>query len=265
MEVGTEGLLEWVGEEPEWIGEYQEVFKDSEGVRQGGDVEHRIVLKEGSRCYRRAAYRMAPQEQDVLKRELEEFWARGWIRPSTLEWATVALVVPKKDGTARVCIDYQDLNALTVQDSYPLPKIDELLQRMAKARWYSKVDLKSEFSSDTNGSGGASRIRRSGLGSQCKGCLLFEWEVMPMGLSTAPSTFQRWMDAALQGLEDIVVVYLDDVLIHSATKKEHEEDIRKVFERFQKKGMRVKRLQMRIHEAGDCFSGTRDKGWADIS
>ena len=131
--------------EPEWMQEYEEVFADPEGVSREGGVQHKIMLREGSRCHRRAAYRMALGEREVLKKELEEFWARGWIRPSTSEWATVALVVPKKDNTARVCIDYRDLNALTVQDGYPLLKIDELLQKMARSRWFSKVDLKSGF------------------------------------------------------------------------------------------------------------------------
>ena len=255
MEIrGEGGGREQEGEEPDWITGYQEVFEDPEGVRQGGGVAHRIVLKEGSKCHRRAAYRMAPREREVLRRELEEFWARGWIRPSTSEWATVALVVPKKDGTARVCIDYRDLNALTVQDGYPLPKIDELLQKMAKARWYSKVDLKSGFHQIPM-ERGSIQYTAFRVGEPVQGCSLFEWEVMPMGLSTAPSTFQRWMDAALQGLEDVMVVYLDDVLIYSATKEEHEKDIRRVFDRFREKGMRVKRSKCEFMRQEIAFLG----------
>ena len=95
---------------------------------------------------------------------------------------------------------------------------------MAKSRWYSKVDLKSGFHQipmDPD----SIQYTAFRVGEPVQGCSLFEWEVMPMGLSIAPSTFQRWMDAAMQGLRDAVVVYLDDVLIHSATREEHEKDI----------------------------------------
>ena len=108
--------------EPEWMQEYEEVFIDPEGVSREGGVQHKITLWEGSRCHRRAAYRMASGEREVLKKELEEFWARGWIRPSTSEWATVVLVVPKKDNMARVYIDYRDLNALTDPGRVPTSK-----------------------------------------------------------------------------------------------------------------------------------------------
>ena len=239
---------------PKQIEEYEEVFTDPEGVRRESKVRHKITLKEGSKCHRRAAYRMAPQEREVLRRELEEFWARGWIRPSTSEWATVALVVPKKDSTARVCIDYRDLNALTIQDGYLLPRIDELLQRMAKSRWYSKVDLKSGFHQIPMEEGSI-QYTAFRVGEPVQGCSLFEWEVMPMGLSTAPSTFQRWMDAAMQGLGDVVVVYLDDVLIHSAKREEHERDVHQVFQRFQQEGMRVKRSKCEFFKQEIAFLG----------
>ena len=240
--------------EPEWMQEYEEVFVDPEGVNREGGVQHKITLREGSRCHRRAAYRMAPGEREVLKKELEEFWARGWIRPSTSEWATVALVVPKKDNTARVCIDYKDLNALTAQDGYPLPKIDELLQKMARSRWFSKVDLKSGFHQIPMEENSV-QYTAFRIAEPVQGCSLFEWEVMPMGLSTAPSTLQRWMDAALQGLEDVVVVYLDDVLIHSKSEEDHERDLRKVFDRFREKGMRVKRTKCEFWKQEIAFLG----------
>ena len=245
-----------VGEEmvPKQLEEYGEVFADPKGVRENSRVTHKITLKEGSKCHRRAAYRMAPHEREVLQKELAEFWARGWIRPSTSEWATVALVVPKKDNTARVCIDYRDLNALTIQDGYPLPKIDELLHQMAKSRWYSKVDLKSGFHQIPMEEGSI-QYTAFRVGEPVQGCSLFEWEVMPMGLSTAPSTFQRWMDAAMQGLGDVVVVYLDDVLIHSATREDHERDVLRVFRRFQQEGMKVKKSKCEFFRQEIAFLG----------
>ena len=81
----------------------------------------------------------------AMEEELGKFKERGWIRPSSSEWATVALVVPKKDGKMRVGIDYRDLNAISAKDAYPLPRIDELLNRLANARWFTKMDLQSGF------------------------------------------------------------------------------------------------------------------------
>ena len=90
-------------------------------------VEHRLRLDGKVEPIRKVPYRMAPKQKEALEAELKTFLKKGWIRPSRSPWATVALVVPKKDATWRVCIDYRDLNAVTKMDAYPLLKIDELL------------------------------------------------------------------------------------------------------------------------------------------
>ena len=98
------------------------------------------------------------------------------------------------------------------------------------------------------------------IGTPLEGCSLFEWTVMPMGLSTAPSTFQRWMDGAMRGLEDIVLVYLDDVLVFSAIRQQHEEDVRKVLERFRSRGMKVKREKCEFMKEEMGFLGHTIRG-----
>ena len=118
------------------------------------------------------------------------------------EWATVPFVVPKKEGGWRVVIDYRDLNAITEMDTYPLPRIDELLQRLALSKYFSKVDLKSGFHQipvDCD----SVQYTAFRISTPIHRHTLFEWGVMPMGLSTALGTFQRWMNLALQGLEAI--------------------------------------------------------------
>ena len=150
---------------------------------------------------------MSIEQRAAMEEELGKFKEKGWIRPSTSEWATVALVVPKKDRKMRVCIDYHDLNAISAKDAYPLPRIDELLNRLAHGRWFTKMDLQSGFHQIPM-EPASIPYTAFRIGTPLEGCLLFEWTVMPMGLSTAPSTFQRWMDGAMRGLEDIVLVYL---------------------------------------------------------
>ena len=226
------------GEHP-WVSKFPEIFEEPEGVPTTREVSHVIRLKEGARPYRKTPYRLSPNQKEALEAELGEFYEKGWITPSTSEWATVPFVVPKKEGRWRVVIDYRDLNAITEIDAYPLPRIDELLQRLAVSSIFSKVDLKSGFHQIPvdRDSVPYTAFRTS---TPIKGHTLFEWGVMPMGLSTAPGTFQRWMNLALQGLEDITVVYLDDVMIHSGTAEQHERDVERVLERFRERGMKVK-------------------------
>ena len=181
-------------------------------------------------------------QRKALEEELGEFMDKGWIRPSTSEWATIPLIVPKKNGKPRVCIDYRDLNAIAELDAYPLPKIDELLNKLAGAQWFTKIDLKSEFHQIPMHSESIP-LTAFRVGAPIKDCSHFEWVVMPMGLSTAPATFQRWMDESLKGLEAKVLVYLDNVLVFSESKQQHQKDVEKVLQRFRDRKMRVKRTK----------------------
>ena len=200
---------------------------------------HSIRLREGARPYQKAPFRLSVDQKAALEKELQGFIQWGWIGPSKSEWATVALVVPKKDGEMRVCIDYRDLNAISEADAYPLPKIDELFSKLAKARKFTKMDLKSGFHQIPMDEK-SKHLTAFRVGQPIGGCSLFEWNMMPMGLSTAPATFQRWMEESTRGLEDIILVYLDDVLVFSETAERHREDVCRVLQRFQELKMRAK-------------------------
>ena len=119
---------------PEWLQTYRDVFSEPVTADREGRVKHAIRLQEGAAPCNRKPYRMSQEQKDALQKELSKFIKRGWIRPSHSEWATLALVVPKKDGSMRVCFDYHDLNAVLLLDAYPLPRIDELLNKLANAR-----------------------------------------------------------------------------------------------------------------------------------
>ena len=112
---------------PVWLQDLSDVFVEPEGVIREDRTSHKIRVKEGAKAYQKAPYRLSPEQTRVLHEELTGFKNKGWIRPSRSEWATVALVVPKKDKTWRVCIDYRDLNAISEMDAYPLPELRSCL------------------------------------------------------------------------------------------------------------------------------------------
>ena len=234
---------------------FDDIFEEP-GQQEEGEpaVVHRLRLDGAVEPIRKAPYRMAPKQREALETELKAFLKKGWIRPSQSPWATVALVVPKKDRTWRVCIDYRDLNAVTRMDAYPLPKIDELLNRLARAQIFSKVDLHSGFHQIPMEE---SSIPLTGfrVSEPIEGCSHFEWRVMPMGLSTAPPTFQRWMELSLQGLEAFTLVYLDDVLIYSENEETHQDHLQQVFRRFRERGMKLKRRKCLFAEESIPFLG----------
>ena len=142
---------------------------------------------------------------------------KGRNRPSTSPYGAPVLFIPKKNGKWRLCVDYRALNKLTTKNRYPLPKVDELMDRLHGARYFTKIDLASGYhqirvkEADIHKTAFVSRY-----GS-------FEYTVMPFGLCNAPTTFQRVMNHLLRdGLEKFVLVFLDDILIYSRTKEERE-------------------------------------------
>ena len=139
-------------------------------------------------------------------------------------------------------------------DAYPLPKIDELLNRLAQARVYSKMDLHSGFHQIPM-EPESIPLTAFRLSEPVDGCSHFEWVVMPMGLSTAPPTFQRWMETSLKGLEEFVLVYMDDVLVYSPDLRQHEEHLTQLFQRFQEKRMKLKRKKCSFECTGIPFLG----------
>ena len=238
----------------EWLNEYEDVFTEPVDVDREGRVKHIIRLKEGVVPCNRKPFKLSEEQKKALREELHKFLDRGWIQPSHSDWATLALVVPKKDGTMRVCIDYRDLNAVSLLDAYPLPCIDELFNKLAKARWFSKMDLASgyyQIPMDEK----SIKYTAFRVSEPIRGCSMFEWTVMPMGLASAPATFQRWMECSLQGLHHALVVYLDDVLVYSLTQEQHRADVRAVLQRFRELKIKVKMSKCDFEKEEILFLG----------
>ena len=158
----------------------------------------------------------------------------GVIEPSSSEWASPIVLVGKKDGTLRFCIDYRRLNSESLADAYPMPRIDDLIDRLGKARYISTLDL-------TRGYWQVPMAKASRhLTAFTTPFGLFQFRVMPFGLQGAPATFQRLMDKVLQGLEDYAAAYIDDLVIHSTTWEEHLTQIQTVFQRLRLAGLTAK-------------------------
>ena len=109
------------------------------------EVDHKIEVKPGTKPLSKAPYRLSQKELEELKSQLDEFLAKGYIRQIKSPYGAPVLFVDKKDGKSRLCVDYRALNKVTVKNSYSLPRIDDLFNRLAGAKYFSRIDLRSGY------------------------------------------------------------------------------------------------------------------------
>ncbi len=183
----------------------------------------------------KAPYRMSHEELKELKVQLEELLARGYIKLSKSPYGAPVLFVHKKDGTLRMCVDYKTFNKATVKNHYPLPRIDDLFDRLSGVKVFNRIDLRLGYYQIQIVEGDEEKTAcRTRYGS-------YEFMVMPSRLSNAPATFCTLMnDIFREWLDDFVVVYIDDILIYSGSFEEHAEHLRKVFQRLRENKLYAK-------------------------
>ncbi|KAL0552128.1 hypothetical protein IC582_011225 [Cucumis melo] len=208
------------------VRDYPDVFPEElPGLPPYKEVEFAIELEPGTVPISRAPYRMAPAELKELKVQLQEFLDKGFIRPSVSPWGAPVLFVKKKDGSMRLCIDYRELNKVTVKNRYPLPRIDDLFDQLQGATVFSKIDLRSGYHQlrikDEDVPKTAFRSRYGH----------YEFIVMSIGLTNAPAVFMDLMNRVFREfLDTFVIVFIDDILIYSKTEAEHEKHLRMVLQ-----------------------------------
>ncbi|GJR07641.1 reverse transcriptase domain-containing protein [Tanacetum coccineum] len=218
------------------VREFEDVFpEDLSGLPPQRQVEFRIDLVPGVTPVAKSPYRLAPSEMQELSGQLQELQDKGFIRPSHSPWGAPVLFVKKKDGSLRMCIDYRELNKLTIKNRYPLPRIDDLFDQLQGSRYFSKIDLRSGYHQ--------LRVHEDDIPKTAFRTRYghFEFTVMPFGLTNAPAVFMDLMNRVCKPyLDKFVIVFIDDILIYSKTKEDHEVHLGLVLELLRKEKLYAK-------------------------
>ena len=237
------------------IDAYQDIFSYSEFDLGSTDlVQHEINTADNPPF--KQALRPQPRARlPVIDNLLHEMQSQGIIEPCQSEWASNIVLVTKKDGSIRFCVDYRKLNSLTRKDAYPLPRIDTCLDTLSGAVWYSTFDLRSGFHQV--------RVHPRDINKTTFTCHrgTFRFPRMPFGLCNTPATFQRLMDTVLMGLDfDICLAYLDDIFVFSRDLESHMQRLETLFQRLREANLKLKPskcciLQKRVTFLGFTVSG----------
>ncbi|XP_057960665.1 uncharacterized protein LOC131152809 [Malania oleifera] len=218
------------------VRDFPDVFpEDLPGLPPDREVEFVIDLVPGTTPISKAPYRMAPAELKELKEQLQELLDKGFIWPSVSPWGAPVLFVRKKDGSMRLCIDYREINKVTIKNKYPLPRIDDLFDQLQGTQIFSKIDLRSGYHQvKVRAEDVLKTAFRTRYGH-------YEFLVMPFGLTNAPAVFMDLMNRVFhQYLDQFVVVFIDDILVYSKSAEEHEEHLSIVLQVLREKKLYAK-------------------------
>ena len=230
--------------------EFADVFAASaDDLGRTGVVKHRINTGNASPI-KQAARRLPMHQKLEAEREVKKMLDRGVIEPSSSPWCSPIVLVKKKDGSTRFCVDFRRVNQVTSKDAFPLPRIQDALESLSGSRWFSTLDLQSGYwqvemeeedkpkTAFTTGSG------------------LYQFVVMPFGLANAPASFERLMERVLAGLTpELCLVYLDDLIIHAKNFEEELKRLRKVFERLRAAGLKLNSKKCHLFQKRVCYLG----------
>jgi hypothetical protein len=213
---------------PDIYSKYYSAFSKSasDQLPPNRTYDHKITLEGQNLLGYSPLYKMTTEELHTVKQYLLDNLHKGFIEPSQAPYASPVLFVKKPNGSLRFCIDYRKLNEITKKDRYPLPLIDETLARIANAKIFTKLDIRQAFHRIRIDPGSEELTTfRTRYGS-------YKCKVLPFGLTNGPATYQRYMnDVLFDYLDDFCTAYLDDILIYSDNKLEHEIHVKKVLQR----------------------------------
>jgi hypothetical protein len=233
------------------IMEYESIFEyDNEKNGRIDLAKHKIITPPDAIPITQKRYRETKDKTEFISQEIDKLLRMGKIRESYSPWSSPVTLAGKKSGKYRFCIDYRKLNAITKPDAYPLPRIDELLEKYETSKWFTSLDLAA----------GYHQIEMEELDKEKTAFIcskgLYEYNVMPFGLRNAPGTFQRVMDKILKDyIDKFVVVYIDDIMIYSEDFESHITQLTKVLRRLRDNNLIVKLKKCRFAEENIEFLG----------
>ena len=234
------------------VRDFPDVFPDDlpSGLPPARAVDHRIHVEPGAVPPNQPTYRMSYAELDEVKKQLTELLEKKFIQPSQSPYGAPMLFVKKKDGSMCMCIDYRALNKITVKNSYPLPRIEELLDRMQGSTCFTKLDLRSGYHQVRMH---PEDIHKTAFHTRYGH---YEYRVLPFGLTNAPATFQNLMNDVFSDiLDECVVVYLDDIVVYSKNPQEHERHLKMVLQRLQQHSLYAKLSKCEFFKESIEFCG----------
>ena len=239
----------------ELLSEFRDIMSTGPMDLGSTDVIQHDIETTSTRPIRQAPRRLPMHQADEVRDHVENLLHEGLIEPSNSPWAAPIVVVRKSDRSIRLCVDYRKLNTVTVKDAFPIPRVDDAIDHMSEAQYFSTLDLASGYwQVELTNAARAKAAFVTPFG-------LYEWKVMPFGLCNAPATFQRLMNAVLGDLvPKACAAYIDDTITFSTTFDEHLVRLRLVFEKFRAAGLKVKPrkcqiLQKSVTYLGHVFEG----------
>ena len=219
----------------EILKDHVDVFSQSEyDLGKTNIITHRIDTGD-AKPVRQPLRRFPPAHREAISEHVDNMVSQGIIEPASSPWGSNIVLVKKKDGSFRCCIDYRQLNSVTRKDAYPLPHVDTCLDAMSSAAWFSTMDLRQSYHQvpvESKDRDKTAFICHPGM---------YRYRMMPFGLCNAGATFQRLMDVIMSGLNlNICLIYLDDIITFSKTIEEHLERLVRVFDRLRSAGLKLK-------------------------
>lgn len=234
------------------VKEFSDVFPETLpcGLPPQRKIDHKIDIKPGSDTPHQRLYRMSDEELKTLREKLKELLELGYIRPSISPYGAPVLFAKKKDGSLRMCVDYRGLNSITIRNRYALPRIDEMLDRLYKAKYFTSLDLRSGYNQVRVHPKDIEKTAfRTRYGH-------YEFLVLSFGLTNAPATFMRLMNDLFHDYLDIfVIVYIDDILIFSDTLEDHRKHLRLVLQRLRDEKLFAQASKCNVGKLSTKFVG----------
>jgi len=234
----------------ELVRQFSDVFAYRKGDRGSTSLVKHTIEIDNCRPIKQRAYRQAFVERQKTTKIIDELIKDGIVEPSSSPWSSPVVLVKKKDDSLRFCVDYRKLNAVTKKDNYPLPRIDDALDRLHGAKYFSSLDCDQAYwqvEVDEKDQEKTAFITPDGL---------FQFKYMPFGLCNAPATFQRLIDVVLGTLKwTISLVYLDDIVVYSSNFDEHIVNLSKVFLALRKANLKLKPAKCKLADNKLLFLG----------